>query len=253
MPRKLKPETAAKRRARAGFGSGFVPTHHRSLDQARLGTGRSVPGQRRVTRDELAYAIERWGVFRWCITKQRRIQLQIWTPDRELALRLCAQYERKFYTCRVTRPYLRPATTVYPVTFSQRGTAAILMWARDKFQCPRHREIALKVFIASERAKRVRSVYGRIQKGETKYLFASRRREEFRESFFEARDSLLRFWKECPVSLYGEYVRIKDAERAGAIRSTTTTADATTTILMPPKAKAARGTRAVGIRTGSTS
>lgn len=91
-----------------------------------------------------------------------------------------------------------------------------MIWARDKFLCSRHRSIADKIFTASELAKRVRSTYGRIRAGETRYLFASRRREEFREAFFGARDSLLAFWLECPVSLYGEYVRVKDAERATA-------------------------------------
>ena len=88
------------------------------------------------------------------------------------------------------------------------------MWARDKFLCSRHKKIALLIFRASELAKITKSTYGRIRNGETKYLFASRRREEFRAAFFEARDSILAFWLECPASLYGEYVRVRDAERA---------------------------------------
>jgi hypothetical protein len=176
-----------------------------------------VPGMRRVTREELARAIETWGNFRWCITKQRRIQLQIWTPDRGLAERLCAQYGRKFYDCRVTRPWLAPATRVYPVTFSQRGTAAVLIWARDKMVCARHRAIASAIWEASLRASTVRQTYGRIRGGEEKYLFASRRREEFRDAFFAARDLVLRpsEW-DCPLNIYRDWCRTRDAQRATA-------------------------------------
>lgn len=170
-----------------------------------------------MSREELARAIETWGVFRWCIKKQRRIQLQIWTPDESLARRICAQYERKFYRCRVTRPYLAPAREVFPVTFSQRGTAAVLLWARPKMVCEMHREIARLVWTASELAKRVSSTYGRISHGETRYLFASRRREEFRTAFFAARDSvMMKNARPCPRSAYQDWQRVRDAERATA-------------------------------------
>jgi hypothetical protein len=175
-----------------------------------LARGWAVPGRKRVDRTELAAAIEKWGVFRW--DKHTTIQLQIWTTDRDLAERLCLQYRRKFYECRVTRPYLRPAELVFPVTFSRRGTAAVLIWCGPKF-CDRHREIARWVYeLVHANARFWQTGRAKAKRGGW-LLFWKRRRNE---AYEHARAVATEFWKDCPLSLYGEWLRVRDYERSVA-------------------------------------